>query len=143
MTDEELVRAFEAATLSGDAFPHEAHVRVAWYYLQRHPILMALVRFREALQRFAAAQGKSGRYHETITVAYMLLVADRLDGSRDLPWPAFAERHADLLARTPSVLSRFYSDEILTSDRARAVFVMPDWDPVRSLSRSTAHRVQC
>jgi hypothetical protein len=126
MTDEELVRAFESVTLAGDAFPHEAHVRVAWYYLQRHPMLTALVRFRNALQRFATAHGVPGRYHETITVAYMLLIADRLAGSRDLSWPAFAERHPDLLVRQPSALSRFYSDEQLASDRARDVFVLPD-----------------
>ena len=126
MTDDELVQAFEAATLAGDAFPHEAHVRVAWYYLSRYPILTALTRFRTALQRFAAAQGQPGRYHETITVAYMLIVADRLADSRDLAWPAFAERHADLLVRKPSALARFYSDERLASDRAREVFVMPD-----------------
>ena len=54
MTDDELVQAFESATLAGDAFPHEAHVRVAWYYLTRHPMLTALTRFRSALQRFAA-----------------------------------------------------------------------------------------
>jgi hypothetical protein len=128
MTDDELVQAFESATLAGDAFPHEAHVRVAWYYLKRYPILVALTRFRGALQRFAAAQGKPGRYHETITVAYMLLVADRLAASGDLAWTAFAERHADLLVRKPSALSRFYSDEVLASDRARDVFVMPDRD---------------
>jgi hypothetical protein len=93
-----------------------------------YPILVALTRFRSALQRFAAAQGKPGRYHETITVAYMLLVADRLAGSGDLAWTAFAERHADLLVRKPSALARFYSDELLASDRARGVFVMPDRD---------------
>lgn len=128
MTDDELVQAFETATLAGDAFPHEAHVRVAWYYLTRYPMLTALTRFRTALQRFATAQGQPGRYHETITVAYMLIVADRLADSRDLAWPAFAARHADLLVRKPSALARFYSDALIASDRAREVFVMPDRD---------------
>ena len=35
MTDDELVRAFEACELPGDEFPHAAHVRVAWYYATR------------------------------------------------------------------------------------------------------------
>ena len=126
MDDRALVEAFEAATLSADDFPHAAHVRVGWYYLQHHPMLDALVRFSEALRRFATAKGKPDRYHETITVAYLLLIAERLAGARGLSWPGFAERNADLLAWNPSILSRYYSDETLWSDRARAVFIMPD-----------------
>lgn len=123
MTDDELVGAFECCSL--DVFPHEAHVRVAWYYLQREPMLFALPRLRAALQRFAASKGQPGRYHETITVAFMLIVAERLEGARGLAWDVFAARNADLLQRQPSVLSRFYSDEVLASPRARETFVMP------------------
>jgi len=124
VTDDDLVRAFESCEL--DAFPHESHVRVAWCYLAREPILAALPRFRAALQRFAAAKGETGRYHETITVAFMLIIAERRAGARELTWDAFAARHPDLLQRTPSVLARYYSDDLLASARAREVFVLPD-----------------
>src|SRR5215471_2418765 len=59
MTDEALVRGFEAATL--DEFPHAAHVRVAWWYLTHEPLLVAIGRFKAALRRFAAAKGKPER----------------------------------------------------------------------------------
>jgi hypothetical protein len=123
MNDEELVQAFEACTLAD--FPHEAHVRVAWCYLRESSLLVALPRFRAALRRFAAAKGEAQRYHETITVAFMLLIAERLEGSRDLAWPAFAARYPDLLRRTPSILARFYSPDVLASPRARETFVFP------------------
>lgn len=126
MTDEELVGAFEAGTLPADRFPHAAHVRVAWWYLSRYPLGEALTRFSAALKAFAATHGVPGLYHETITVAYLLLIAERLDGSRGLTWEGFAGAHPDLLARRPSLLARYYSDETLTSDRARRTFVMPD-----------------
>src|SRR5215831_7280455 len=93
MTDDELVRAFEAAAL--DAFPHAEHLRVAWCYVSREPLLAAIARMRAGLQRFAAAKGKPDRYHETITVAFVLLVADRWrDGESS---EAFALRNPDLL----------------------------------------------
>jgi hypothetical protein len=123
MTDDELVAAFESGRL--DEFPHELHVRTAWCYLKRAPILVALPRFRAALQRFAAGKGKPDRYHETITVAYMLLIAERLRDGWELEWPAFAARHADLLRRQPSALSAFYPDDVLASDGARRAFVLP------------------
>jgi hypothetical protein len=126
MTDEQLVAAFEACELSGEEFSHAAHVRVAWWYLRTHGFDEALQRFRTTLLRFAASQGATGKYHETITVAYMALIADRLRATPELPWPEFVERHPDLLARTPSILAGYYSDEALRSERARREFVAPD-----------------
>jgi hypothetical protein len=129
MTDDELIGAFESAALPADEFPHAAHVRVAWCYLNRVPLLLALARFRSALQRFAAAQGKPDRYHETITIAYMLLIAERLGHARGASWEQFASANPDLLTWNPSILSRFYTDEVLSSERARGVFVLPNLDP--------------
>src|SRR5690554_2120610 len=126
MSDDELVAAFESVTLPPGQFTHAAHVRVAWCYLRRHPLSEALARFSAALRCFAAVHGASGKYHETITVAYMLIIADRLAGREELSWPAFAAANPDLLRSTPSVLAAWYSDELLASNRARRGFVMPD-----------------
>lgn len=125
MTDEELVQAFESVTLAPAAFSHAAHVRVAWWYLQQASLPDALGRFSAGLRRFAAAHGVPGKYHETMTVAWVLLIAERLGPARALPWDAFAERHPELF-ETPSLLTRYYTADILASDRARSGFVMPD-----------------
>ena len=126
MDCDELVRLFEEGTVPEGGFHHAQHVQVAWSYLRRYPLAEALARFSAGLQRFAAAQGATGMYHETITVAFVLLINERLDGDRGSNWDAFAARHPDLLAWKPSVLDRYYTAETLWSDRARRVFVMPD-----------------
>lgn len=126
MTDDELIRAFESAELPGDRFTHETHVRVAWTYLSRHPFAEALGKFDTALRRFADAKGASGKYHATITIAYLLLIAERLDATPGLDWPAFAAGNPDLLSQRPSILERYYTNDVLHSERARRVFVMPD-----------------
>ena len=125
--DDDLVLTFEAGREPAGGFHHREHVRVAWYYLQRYALPEALVRFSTALRNFAAAQGKPGLYHETITTAYLLLINERLDGDvRQLAWTAFADSNPDLLIWKPSVLHRYYHDETLTSDRARRTFLLPD-----------------
>jgi hypothetical protein len=125
--DDVLVLTFEAGRGPSGGFHHREHVRVAWYYLQRNALPEALVRFSTALRNFAAAQGKPGLYHETITTAYLLLINERLDGdARRLPWTAFADGNADLLSWNPSVLHRYYHAETLTSDRAKRTFLLPD-----------------
>lgn len=125
MTDDELVKAFEATELPADAFTHAAHVRVAWCYLKTAPFHLALARFATALQAFATAKGAAAKYHETLTVAWMALVGERLAATPDLDWVAFASAHTDLFAQ-PSLVSRYYSDEVLKSERAKRVFVLPD-----------------
>ena len=126
MSDEELIRAFESTELPAGQFTHAAHVRAGWWYLRHAPLPEALDRFITALRRYATSLGAVEKYHETITVAFMLLIAERLDGAAHLPWPEFAERNPDLLARTPSVLATYYSDAVLSSERAKRSFVMPD-----------------
>lgn len=126
MTDDELIRCFEVAETPPGGFHHREHVRVAWWYVRRAPLLAAIERFRTGVLRLAAAQGAAGKYHETMTIAFMLLVYERTAGAADESWDQFAERNPDLLAWNPSILDRYYRAETLASDRARAMFVCPD-----------------
>jgi hypothetical protein len=130
MDDAALVERFEAGEEPSGGFHHREHVRVAWWYLKRHPLTEALNRFSVALKRFADARGKPGLYHETITVAFVLIINERLDGiGAEETWTEFAERNPDLLTWRPSVLDRYYRQETIASDRARRTFVFPDRFP--------------
>ena len=74
-SDADLLSAFDDTSLPIDRFHHAQHVRMAFLYLQTYEPLEAIARFSEALKRFAAAHGKPGLYHETITWAYLFLSA--------------------------------------------------------------------
>jgi hypothetical protein len=123
MTDDELLEQFETASIPGDCFHHAEHVRVAFIYLQRHALLEALEKFSTSLKRFAAANGKPDRYHETITWAFLFLVHERM---RAEDWESFARRNGDLLDWRNSILKKYYREETLVSPEARRQFVMPD-----------------
>src|SRR4030095_4160973 len=122
MTDDELLRSFEAGDEPPGGFHHEQHVRVAWIYLQRLPLAEALGRFATGLKHFAAVQGSPELYHETITVAFVLLINERLSEGHEMLWVDFAARPPDLLAWKPSILDRYYREDTLWSPRARRTF---------------------
>jgi hypothetical protein len=127
LDDGALLAAFESSSFAPGSFHHRHHVRVAWAYLERRDVLDVLARFGAGLRALAAAAGKPGLYHETITWAFVLLVNERRAGAGTEDWEAFAQRNPDLLAWKPSVLEhRYYNEATLWSDRARAMFVMPD-----------------
>lgn len=125
-SNEELLSRFEDGSLPSESFHHEQHVRVAWMFVRRYGMPDALGRFPQALKRFAAAKGAAGLYHETITWAFLLLVAERIARGPDGDWERFAAGNPDLLTWKPSLLDRYYERETLKSDLARRTFVMPD-----------------
>src|SRR3954447_26143677 len=123
----DLLARFEDTTLPNERFHHADHVRVAWEYLERHPPLEALGRFTAALRRYATAHGAPEKYHETITVAYLFLIAERrarLGAGHS--WAEFAAANADVLRWKGGVLERYYRPGTLGSDLARRIFVLPD-----------------
>lgn len=125
--DEEFIEQFESCSLSGEAFHHREHVRLAWLYLCRYSLVEALVKFSEGLKRFALSKGQAGLYHETITFAYLFLIHERMKRSpAQENWQEFADGNGDLLDWRNNVLKRFYREETLGSDFARSVFVLPD-----------------
>jgi hypothetical protein len=127
MTGEELIEQFECGATPADTFHHANHVQLAFEYLCRYSALEALARFSDGLKRFAAAQGKAQRYHETITWAYLLLIRERIARAGcTQTWEEFAARNPDLLIWKGGVLTMLYRQETLDSDLARHTFVLPD-----------------
>ena len=123
MTDEEFLSALEDCSLPKENFKHVDHVRAGYLYLKKFPFGAALDRIKETIQRYAKSLGVSGLYHETITVAYMALINERLAQHGDAgSWDAFAARNPALFDK--DMLSRHYSKDILDSDLARQVFVL-------------------
>jgi hypothetical protein len=130
------IARFEDGHVSPDSFDHAAHVQLGWRYLRTYDLPDAIARFRRALRRFVATHGAEAKYHETITVAYLLLIHERMDEASEgtaatwaraaATWDRFAAANPDLLTRGKHALARYYRAETLASDRARRRFVLPD-----------------
>ncbi len=127
MTDDKLLAGFENCTLPNEAFHHEEHVRVAFLYLRRYSALQPLERFSAALQRFAAAHGKTTLYNETVTWAYLLLIRERMARAGwTQSWPEFRAGNTDLFDRNRDILKKYYQTETLQSQLAKGTFLFPD-----------------
>ena len=124
MTNRDIIECFESDQVA--EFHHADHVRLAFAYLTLHTPLEALEKFATALKRFAAARGKAGLYHETITHAYFFLIRERMARNGATEWEEFARQNEDLLQWKPGILGRYYQESTLQSDLARAVFIFPD-----------------
>ena len=130
MQDEELLAKFDDCSLPLTSFRHEEHVRVAYLYLRKYPLLQVLEKFPANLQKFATAHGKTSLYHQTISWAYLFLIHQRLvadlDVSGGCTWAQFKRRNRDLLDRSNPILQKYYAEETLASSVAREHFLMPD-----------------
>lgn len=118
---------FEAGTFEAGEFSHRAHVFVAWSYLQQYDLLESIRRFTAALRRFTQSIGQAHKYHETISWFFIILVAERRRGAAADDWLLFAEQNPDLLQPGGKLLRRYYSPDVLDSDRARRQFLLPDF----------------
>src|SRR4051794_30687807 len=72
---EVLVRAFERCTLPKAEWTHAEHLTVALWYLRHQPRGEATGRIREGIRRLNLSHGNATGYHETITLAWVAVIA--------------------------------------------------------------------
>lgn len=127
---QDLIARFHDATVPQSEFTHAAHLIVGLWHAVTFDEPDALRRMRAGILRLNAAHGTPNTdtrgYHETITSAYLVLLAE------------FTRAHADragaLLAQTllnsplahRDALFSYYSRDVLMSVGARKAWIEPD-----------------
>jgi len=120
VSDDEFLAAFTDCTLPAASFRHGDHLRLAWLLLHRNPFDQALNLVRDGIQRYAAHLGAPQLFHETITTAWMKLLATHDETSFD----EFIARNEHRL--NLGLLHRFWTPAALESEGARSGWVSPD-----------------
>ena len=136
MTDQELLKEFEATTLPFEQWTHRSHVKVAFTYLRAWPFEEALVRMRRGVQAYNAAHhvpdGPERGYNETTTRAFLHLVAAVMAAYGQTHPTAtgdeFCDMHPQLM--TKHALRFFYSPGRRMHPKAKTAFVPPDLAPL-------------
>src|SRR5215468_4541248 len=135
--DVELTR-FARGDCDSGSFSHREHVRMGFEMLCRHSFPETVLHYSQALRKMAARAGKPEAYHETVTIAFLSLIAERMDDTTD--FERFASANPDLFDRR--ALARWYRSQRLAPEGSQCPCPTPDApgsaSPTTKLSNSTA-----
>jgi hypothetical protein len=95
---------------------------MAYETLRRHDFARGAFLYSHALRTMTAKAGKPDAFHQTITIAFLSAIAERMDATGD--FDDFAAANPDLADK--SLLLRWYRPERLASNAARRTFLLPD-----------------
>ncbi|HWC87668.1 MAG TPA: hypothetical protein VG388_14105 [Solirubrobacteraceae bacterium] len=113
-------------------FAHREHLELAWSYLRLYPMDEARAVMAAAIRDLARRHGAENKYHETMTGAWVHLVAVHSQRWGADSFDTFLERNPDLL--DSKLIQHFYSRELILSQRARAAWTAPDLHPLPALA---------
>ena len=106
------------------AFPHREHVRMGYEMLRRYDFAAAAYHYSCGLRVMTARAGRPEAFHQTTTIAFLSLIAERLAlGAKPADFTAFERDHPDLMDK--SVLTQWYQPERLALAAARQTFLLP------------------
>ena len=119
----ELAR-FVRGDIDPASFPHREHVRMGFEMLRRHDFAETAYRYSLALRTMAARAGRPEGFHQTTTIAFLSLIAERMLRLDGADFTAFEQASPDLMDK--SALAHWYRPERLTMAAARRTFLLPD-----------------
>lgn len=132
---DDLVSRFGACTLPKAEWTHQAHLAVGTWYVHQHGAEQALRLLCVGIVRLNETHGTinddAGGYHETITAAYVHLVAAFVTAHPGLPAALCVQAILDGPLAAKPALFRYYAAETLMSVAARRGWVEPDIAPFR------------
>jgi len=108
-------------------FPHREHVRMAFEMLRRHDFAETAWLYLRALRLMTARVGKPEAFNQTTTIAFLSLIAERMERGGAPDFAAFVRAHPEMLDKR--ALSRWYRPDQLATEIARRTFVLPEPAP--------------
>ena len=118
---------FVRGQLDAADFPHREHVRMAFEMLRRHDFAKTAWLYSRALRLMTARVGKPEAFNQTTTIAFLSLIAERMERGGAPDFAAFVRAHPEMLDKR--ALSRWYRPDQLATEIARRTFVLPEPAP--------------
>ena len=122
--DEGFLHALETGGIPNHAFHHRDHLRAAWLYVRQRGAPDAERAMLETILHFVSLHGHASKFHHTLTVLWVKLVAAHVTHHVDATFDELLDLDGRLLDKNLPL--RFYSAGVLFSESARARWVEPD-----------------
>jgi len=127
---QDLIARFHEGTVPASEFTHPAHLVVGLWHAASFDEATALTRMRAGILRLNAAHGTPNSdtrgYHETITRAYLVLLAQFARANANLDGAVLAQALLSSPLAQRDALFNYYSKDRLMSVEARRDWVEPD-----------------
>lgn len=135
MSVESLTSRFKKQQLEANEFNHLAHLKVAWDYINRYSMVEARELFHRDLIRLTKALGAEDKYHRTLTdffLDYLFQVKWYFcfDAPSTESWHLVESNCSLLIKNAKKLVSYYYSDDTIHSDKAKSEFVEADILPL-------------
>jgi hypothetical protein len=124
LADNSDVARFMRGEIDPARFVHREHLRMAFEILRLHDFPTAALHYSNALRLITEKVGKPEKFHQTVTIAFLAIVAERLDSNAATDFETFVAANPDL--EDKSTLARWYPLERLNSAAARRTFLLPE-----------------
>lgn len=115
---------FVRGEVDAAAFPHREHVRMGFEMLRRHDFAETVFHYSAAVRAMAVRVGKPRAFHQTVTIAFLALIAERMESGEYADFDSFARDHVELFDK--SALARWYPSGRLATEAARRTFLLPE-----------------
>ena len=124
----DIVRGFENGAIARENWRHAEHLTVALFYLWHHNFEYSLVKIRDGifnlLKAFEVDLRKEMPYHETLTIFWLKTVEDFKNSKNGCSMVEVCNELIEKFDKDYPL--RFYTRELLFSDKARTEFVEPN-----------------
>lgn len=129
---QQLLAQVESCSLPAGLFSHQAHLQLAWACLEQQPSLWQAAQLLCGLiRRYAMALGAAEKFHHTLTVAALLLVAAKRQQQAD--FRVWLQQKPVLQTDLATELGRYYSPAQLAA--GKLCWCEPDLQPLPQMEQ--------
>jgi len=126
LEDDAFESAFANKELRPSWFTHEAHIRLAYIHIKKYGYTRALSHMREQIRGFAEHLGVYDKYHDTVTIAAVIMTAEAIEKTEQHSFQSFIEQDGAYLLLFKDLLKYYYSYDLFKDEKSRAHWVGPD-----------------
>lgn len=125
-SDTEFLKHFADFTLEPALFTHEAHLRLAWLYINLYGTEKAAGLICNQIKAFDRKFGDGSKFNKTVTIASVFIVSHFMGRSLCSEFERFLEEFPRLKTNFTDLIKSHYKINIFTDKRAEKEYVEPD-----------------